>query len=189
VDGYIYKDGVNAPNRRPGVRINCGTPNKDKGNTSNSGDWVFGEDGMLTCPGAVSLGTTKKLTIDSQNTSTLGARLHLWGNVDRPTVLEFGDDTSYHFYSQRNKDGSISFVSPGQVIPGNYGNFDQRYSVKYPTQFRVGARVTYNGSDFGGKVPQGAVNINNFTNNDDRINGVQYAYLQYNLNGNWVNFA
>lgn len=77
----------------------------------------------------------------------------------------------------------------GQVIPGNYTNFDNRYNAKYPAQFRVGARVTYNGSDFSSHVPQGAVNINNMTNNDDRINGVQYAYLQYNLNGNWVNFA
>ncbi|MGC4124131.1 MAG: hypothetical protein QM585_04300, partial [Enterobacter sp.] len=127
VDGYIYKDGVDAPNRRPGVRINCGTPDKDKGNTTNSGDWVFGEDGMLTCP--------------------------------------------------------------GEIVPGNYTNFDARYDAKYPTNFRVGARVTYNGSDFGSHVPQGAVNINNYTNNDDRINGVVYAYLQYNLNGNWVNFA
>ncbi len=130
VDGYVYKDGVNAPNRRPGVRINCGTPDKDKGNTSNSGDWVFGEDGMLTCPGAVSLGTTKKLTIDSNGTSTLGARLHLWGNVDRPTVLEFGDDTSYHFYSQRNKDGTISLRSAGTLDPSSWSNFDARYLTK-----------------------------------------------------------
>ena len=129
-DGFIFKDGVDNPTRRPGVRINCCTPDKVKGNTSNSGDWVFSEDGMLTCPGAVSLGTTKKLTIDSNGTSTLGARLHLWGNVDRPTVIEFGDDTSYHFYSQRNKDGSISFVSPGEVVPGNYTNFDSRYLTK-----------------------------------------------------------
>ncbi|MFZ4170915.1 hypothetical protein ACEV60_19965 [Enterobacter ludwigii] len=71
----------------------------------------------------------------------------------------------------------------------DFGYFDARYNAKYPAQFRVGARVTYNGSDFGSHVPQGAVNINNYTNGDDRINGVVYAYLQYNLNGNWVNFA
>lgn len=71
----------------------------------------------------------------------------------------------------------------------DFGYFDARYNAKYPAQFRVGARVTYNGSDFFSHVPQGAVNINNMTDGDDRINGVQYAYLQYNLNGNWVNFA
>ena len=51
VDAYIYKDGVDNPTRRQGVRINCGTPNKASGNTSNSGDFVFGEDGVFTLPG------------------------------------------------------------------------------------------------------------------------------------------
>ncbi|MGC6028793.1 tail fiber protein [Enterobacter kobei] len=87
-----------------------------------------GRSAIVNSP--LQLGTTKKLTIESQNTSTLGAILHLWGNADRPTVIEFGDDTSYHFYSQRNKDGSISFVSPGEVVPGNYTNFDSRYLTK-----------------------------------------------------------
>lgn len=50
-DGYIYKDGVDSPTRRPGIRISCATPNKASGNTSNSGDFVFGEDGTLTLPG------------------------------------------------------------------------------------------------------------------------------------------
>ncbi|UJB55396.1 hypothetical protein [Enterobacter phage vB_EcRAM-01] len=51
VDAYIYKDGVDNPTRRQGVRINCGTPNRVSGNTSNSGDFVFGEDGNFTLPG------------------------------------------------------------------------------------------------------------------------------------------
>lgn len=51
VDGYIYKDGVDSPTRRQGLRINCATPNKTSGNTSNSGDFVFGEDGNFTLPG------------------------------------------------------------------------------------------------------------------------------------------
>lgn len=51
VDAYIYKDGVDNTSRRPGVRINCGTPNRVSGNTSNSGDFVFGEDGTFTLPG------------------------------------------------------------------------------------------------------------------------------------------
>lgn len=50
-DGYIYKDGVDSPTRRPGIRISCATPNKASGNTSNSGDFVFGEDGTFTLPG------------------------------------------------------------------------------------------------------------------------------------------
>ena len=51
VDAYIYKDGVDNPTRRQGVRINCGTPNKASGNTSSSGDFVFGEDGVFYLPG------------------------------------------------------------------------------------------------------------------------------------------
>jgi hypothetical protein len=157
--------------------------------------------------GAVSFGGAKKFSINPQNNATLDARLNHWGNTDRPTVLEFGDATSYHFYSQRNKDGSIIFTCAGTINPSIWTNFDARYQAKgsytpageaytkaqsdgkYPTAFRVGSRVTYNGSDFGGKVPQGAVNINNYTNNDDRINGVVYAYLQFYLNGKWVNFS
>lgn len=51
VDAYFYKDGVDNPTRRSGLRINCGTPNKASGNTSNSGDFIFGEDGTFTLPG------------------------------------------------------------------------------------------------------------------------------------------
>ncbi len=32
----------------PGIRINCAAPNKETGNGTNSGDWIFGEDGILT---------------------------------------------------------------------------------------------------------------------------------------------
>mgnify|MGYP000867910957 CR=1 FL=1 len=86
-------------------------------------------------------------------------------------------------------DMATGYPTMSRLSLSDYTNFDARYNAKYPAQFRVGARVTYNGSDFGSHVPQGAVNINNYTNNDDRINGVVYAYLQYSLNGNWVNFA
>lgn len=51
VDAYIYKDGVDNPTRRAGLRINCGTPNKTSGNTSGSGDFIFGEDGQFILPG------------------------------------------------------------------------------------------------------------------------------------------
>ncbi|WP_426770772.1 tail fiber domain-containing protein [Enterobacter cloacae complex sp. 363J6] len=51
VDAYIYKDGVDSSTRRSGLRINCATPNKASGNTSNSGDFVFGENGTFTLPG------------------------------------------------------------------------------------------------------------------------------------------
>ncbi|MEX0575239.1 hypothetical protein ABZE59_008365, partial [Enterobacter cloacae subsp. cloacae] len=49
----------------------------------------------------------------SSNTSDKNAALRLWGNVDRPSVVELGDDTGYHFYSQRNKDGSLLLQANG----------------------------------------------------------------------------
>ncbi|TKK23455.1 hypothetical protein EcCFBP13530_04685 [Enterobacter cancerogenus] len=119
--------------------------------------------------GAVSVGAAKKFSINPQNSATLDAHLNHWGNADRPTVLEFGDTTSYHFYSQRNKDGSIIFTSAGTLNPANWSNFDARYytqtaangkfqpkgsytptgtsytktesDAKYPAAFRTGARV------------------------------------------------
>ncbi|EJB3556524.1 hypothetical protein MT181_003032, partial [Salmonella enterica subsp. enterica serovar Newport] len=63
----------------------------------------------------------------SANNSALNALFNLWGDGNRPTVIELDDDQGWHLYSQRNTDGSIQFVVNGQVIPDNYGNFDARY--------------------------------------------------------------
>jgi hypothetical protein len=85
--------------------------------------------------------------------------------------------------------------SDGRYQPkGNYTPAGQAYTknesdAKYPTGFRIGARTRYNGSDYSGKIPQGAVNICDFTDGDNRINGTMYAYPQYLINGNWYNFS
>ncbi|MGT0443275.1 hypothetical protein ACVODM_24190, partial [Shigella flexneri] len=47
-----------------------------------------------------------------------------------PHVAELGDDSGWHFFSQRNPDNSIVFTVNGQVIPLNYGNFDARYKYR-----------------------------------------------------------
>ncbi|EJX2359167.1 phage tail protein [Salmonella enterica subsp. enterica] len=86
------------------------------------------QPGTLSVINAVQAGDGKKLALSSNNNSALGANFNLWGNGgDRPTVIELGDDKSWHLYSQRNADGSIQFCTVGQVVPGNYGNFDARY--------------------------------------------------------------
>lgn len=86
------------------------------------------QPGTLFVINAVQAGDGKKLELSSNNNSALGAHFNLWGNGgDRPTVIELGDDESWHLYSQRNADGSIQFCTVGQVVPGNYGNFDARY--------------------------------------------------------------
>ena len=65
--------------------------------------------GNVIANGYLRAGNTRKLEVSSSNTSTLDGIINLWGNADRPTVLEFKDATGYHFYSQRNVNGSISF--------------------------------------------------------------------------------
>ncbi|HFW1656032.1 TPA: phage tail protein [Salmonella enterica subsp. houtenae serovar [1],40:z4,z23:-] len=77
--------------------------------------------------GAIRAGNAKRMTMTSSNNSVLNAQFRLWGDGNRPTVIELGDDQGWHLYSQRNTDGSIQFVVNGQVIPDNYGNFDARY--------------------------------------------------------------
>ncbi|ECD5123623.1 hypothetical protein DIR67_15650 [Salmonella enterica subsp. enterica serovar Newport] len=77
--------------------------------------------------GILRAGNGKTLTLLSANNSALNALFNLWGDGNRPTVIELDDDQGWHLYSQRNTDGSIQFVVNGQVIPDNYGNFDARY--------------------------------------------------------------
>ncbi|ECZ4413981.1 shikimate transporter [Salmonella enterica] len=77
--------------------------------------------------GGIRAGDGKRLSLTSNNNSTMTATFNLWGDANRPTVIELDDDQGWHLYSQRNTDGSIQFVVNGQVIPDNYGNFDARY--------------------------------------------------------------
>ncbi|EJJ0115467.1 phage tail protein [Salmonella enterica] len=85
------------------------------------------QPGSLFVINTVQTGDGKKLSLTSSNNSTLNAQFHLWGDGNRPTVIELDDDQGWHLYSQRNADGSIQFVVNGQITPTNYGNFDSRY--------------------------------------------------------------
>ncbi|HAE0391640.1 TPA_asm: phage tail protein [Salmonella enterica subsp. enterica serovar Typhimurium] len=85
------------------------------------------QPGKLYVVGDVLAGDGRKLSLTSDNNSSLNARFNLWGDANRPTVIELDDDQGWQYYSQRNPDGSIQFVVNGQVIPDNYGNFDARY--------------------------------------------------------------
>ncbi|HFT7468085.1 TPA: phage tail protein [Enterobacter hormaechei] len=69
--------------------------------------------GNLSVNGQIAVGDSRKLAVYSLNTSSLAGAVTLWGNVDRPTVLEFKDANGYHFYSQRNVNGSVSFSFNG----------------------------------------------------------------------------
>ncbi|EBO7332163.1 tail fiber protein [Salmonella enterica] len=71
--------------------------------------------GVLYVLNAVQTGDGKKLALSSRNNSTLNAGFSLWGDGNRPTVIELGDDQGWHLYSQRNPDGSIVFVVNGDI--------------------------------------------------------------------------
>ncbi|EDR7582724.1 hypothetical protein PJ93_002002 [Salmonella enterica subsp. enterica] len=131
--------GVNTDNALGGSSITIG--DNDTGIKQN-GDGVLDviangqlvariQPGTLFVISAVQAGDGKKLTLSSANNSALNAGFNLWGDGgNRPTVIELGDDQGWHLYSQRNPDGSIQFCTSGQIVPGNWGNFDTRYQPK-----------------------------------------------------------
>ncbi|ECK8872643.1 hypothetical protein AH715_002001 [Salmonella enterica subsp. enterica] len=102
VRAYIYKDKDDT-----GIHLNNGV--------DGGGDFVFGKDGSFYAPLAVRAGSGKKLSLTSSNNSVLTATFNLWGNVNRPTVIELDDDQGWHLYSQRNPDGSIVFTVNGDI--------------------------------------------------------------------------
>ncbi|EME8688109.1 phage tail protein [Salmonella enterica] len=65
--------------------------------------------------GAVRAGNAKKLSLTSDNNSTMTATFNLWGDANRPTVIELDDDQGWHLYSQRNPGGSIVFTVNGDI--------------------------------------------------------------------------
>ncbi|ECJ4442550.1 hypothetical protein CB423_22010, partial [Salmonella enterica subsp. diarizonae] len=100
---YIYKDKDDT-----GIHINNGA--------DGSGDFVLGKDSVLYVPFAVRAGGSKKLAIQSDNNSTQSATFNLWGDANRPTVIELDDDQGWHLFSQRNTDGSILFEVNGRIM-------------------------------------------------------------------------
>ncbi|HCH9282574.1 TPA: phage tail protein [Salmonella enterica] len=66
--------------------------------------------------GVVRAGSEKKISLTSNNNSTMTAAFNLWGDGgNRPTVIELDDDQGWHLYSQRNPDGSIVFTVNGDI--------------------------------------------------------------------------
>ncbi|MBJ4234713.1 tail fiber protein, partial [Salmonella enterica subsp. enterica serovar Rissen] len=65
--------------------------------------------------GAIRAGNAKKLSLTSNNNSTMTATFNLWGDANRPTVIELDDDQGWQLYSQRNPDGSVLFTVNGDI--------------------------------------------------------------------------
>ncbi|MBJ2390659.1 phage tail protein, partial [Salmonella enterica subsp. enterica serovar Corvallis] len=72
--------------------------------------------GKLYVVGDVLAGDGRKLSLTSDNNSSLNARFNLWGDANRPTVIELDDDQGWHLYSQRNPDGSVMLTVNGDIM-------------------------------------------------------------------------
>ncbi|MHA0970314.1 phage tail-collar fiber domain-containing protein [Enterobacter cloacae] len=81
----------------------------------NTSTGVRSRGNITSQSGAIYSGSSKKIGIFSSGTSDKNANLRLWGASGRPTVVELGDDAGYHYYSQRNTDGSITFQFNGSA--------------------------------------------------------------------------
>ncbi|EBR3968354.1 hypothetical protein A3M43_22095 [Salmonella enterica] len=156
-----------------------GTPRmwlfKDKGgdgihiNNGNDGggDYVFHKDGSFYAPLAVRAGGSKKLAVRSDNNSALSAHFNLWGDANRPTVIELDDDQGWQYYSQRNPDGSVLLTVNGDIMA------NRKLNVGAAT-FSSDGNV--NGSLWGGWLNDWINNtiINRFVK-DIRLGGIEYA--------------
>lgn len=103
---YILKD-----KGGDGVHINNGV--------DGGGDFVFHKDGGFYAPVAVRAGSSKRLSLTSANNSALAAAFNLWGDANRPTVIELDDEQGWHLYSQRSPDGTIRFTVNGDITAGS----------------------------------------------------------------------
>ncbi|EII4254485.1 hypothetical protein LHL99_000332 [Salmonella enterica] len=200
VRAYIYKDKDDT-----GIHINNGV--------DGYGNFTFGKDGILYVPFAVRAGDSRKIAIQSENNSALNATFNLWGNANRPTVIELSDDQGWHLYSQRNPDGSILFTVNGDIyanrklnvgaatfssdgnvngtVWGGWLNdwLNNIFASRFVRDVRAGnvesAQVwrAYGYNDQAPYVITGVINANT----DDLIDNLTRRPLQKNINGIWYN--
>ncbi len=171
---------------------------RHKINGGSANDWMTLKSDALRVAGSVIAGSRKGLAIGTSNNSTLNAKFRLWGNSSRPTVVELADDTGWHLYSQRNTDNSVTFAVNGQVIPGNYGNFDARYQARgqWVQDNRLGgeiytARESLGHESFVWHTASGYVctgfKVYSKGGAQDEFSGMYSRPVQKLINGTWYN--
>lgn len=173
------------------------------------------QPGKLYVVGDVLAGDGRKLSLTSDNNSSLNARFNLWGDANRPTVIELDDDQGWQYYSQRNPDGSIRFMVNGEIFTtssihagantistdGNiYGSLwggwlndwiNNTIINRFVQDIRLGGieyAQAWNGpgyNDTPGYVITGVMN----GNSDELIDGVHRRPLQKLIGGVWYNVA
>ncbi|EOJ5356748.1 phage tail protein [Escherichia coli] len=134
----------------------------------------------------IQAGGGKKFTLSSSNNSTKNVGFNLWGASSRPTVAELGDDSGWHFYSQRNTDNSVIFAVNGQIQPSNWGNFDSRYV----RDVRLGTRVVQTMQkgvmyEKSGHAITGLGIVGEVDGDDPAV----FRPIQKYINGTWYNVA
>ncbi|SQP04794.1 phage tail protein [Escherichia coli] len=162
-----------------------------------NGQHVFRfQNGVAMALKNIQAGNGRMFTLSSSDSSTKNVGFNLWGNPSRPVVAELGDDSGWHFYSQRNTDGSVTFAVNGQMTPSNYANFDARYQTKTGgvQNFQYTSEVFYNpgGNEISwtfrapsGCTLSGILVQDTGRNSADNIGGVYYKQAQIYINGAW----
>ncbi|ELR7777767.1 phage tail protein [Salmonella enterica] len=162
--------------------------------------------------GAVRAGNAKKLSLTSNNNSTMTATFNLWGDANRPTVIELDDDQGWHLYSQRNPDGSIVFtvngditantLRAGEAIYQNNGDIfgsawggwlSNWVNNNFVRAVRLGPQAISGGLWRDYQLGGGNVVTGFHTDGDWEMEGnddhVYYRPVQYLVNGAWVTAA
>ncbi|ENS3135347.1 prophage tail fiber N-terminal domain-containing protein [Salmonella enterica] len=134
---------------------------------ANSQHTVRVAPGEMQVLGAIRAGNAKRMTMTSSNNSTQNAQFHLWGDGNRPTVIELDDDQGWQYYSQRNPDGSVLLTVNGDIMANRKLNVG---AATYSSDGNV------NGSLWGGWLNDWINNtiINRFVQ-DIRLGGIEYA--------------
>ncbi|HFJ3885747.1 TPA: phage tail protein, partial [Salmonella enterica] len=158
--------------------------------------------------GAIRAGNAKKLSLTSNNNSALTATFNLWGDPNRPTVIELDDDQGWHLYSQRNPDGSIVFtvngditaniLRAGEAIYQNNGDiFGSVWGNNWlslwinnnfvaDVQLGAGTSVTtWNNAGSWPNTPGYVVTSVWKDNQGENIDGINYAPLQKRVGNQW----
>ncbi|EAS3595386.1 phage tail protein [Salmonella enterica] len=122
--------------------------------------------------GGIRAGDGKRLSLTSNNNSTMTATFNLWGDANRPTVIELDDDQGWHLYSQRNPDGSIVFTVNGDITANI---------------LRAGEAIYHNNGDIFGSVWSGwlSTHLNNLV--ADIQLGAGTSVTTWNNAGSWPN--
>ncbi|EDU9493760.1 phage tail protein [Salmonella enterica] len=124
--------------------------------------------------GGIRAGDGKRLSLTSNNNSTMTATFNLWGDANRPTVIELDDDQGWHLYSQRNPDGSIVFTVNGDITANT---------------LRAGGAIYQNNGDIFGSV-WGNSWLSLWINNNfvaDVQLGAGTSVVTWNNAGSWPN--